>query len=290
MLHDSTGIMVMGVAELPKVGDRISVDKFHISKLNVRADQAFGEVEEDQNLIAQLRRGKVVQPFKARPEGKGYGVVVGRRRFLAKKEAGAKHFVVGADCLIEEMTDEEAREASLIENLDALRISMNPITRAKRLHEIVGGSVLEPRMSLRATARRLGVPASNLSEWMKVLDLSPKMQDVLAKGLLTYTDGLMIARLKLGEMLQDELAGVLETEGLEAFKRELARVTAGKMKRGIPKGVYQIDRVVWDKRNRKEMGYYAVLTKVAEGKEMKVPEYLKDFIIRHIDEIEQEAA
>jgi len=46
------------------------------------------EREEDRALIDQLRRGRIIEPFKARPEG--YGVVVGRRPFLAKKDVGAK--------------------------------------------------------------------------------------------------------------------------------------------------------------------------------------------------------
>lgn len=270
--------------ELAKVGDRIPVEKFHVSEMNVRADEPFGDAEEDKQLIAQLRRGKIIGPFKARPEGDGYGVVVGRRRFLAKKEVGAKYFVVGADCLIEDISNEEAREASLIENLEILRKEMNPITRANRLAEIIAFSPT----GLRGTARRLGISASTLSEWLKILELSPKMQEAVAKGLLFYTDALMIARMKLGEALQDELVEVLETEGLEAFKRELVRVAAGRMKRGIPKGVYKIDRVTWDKRNRKEMGYYEILMKVAEKKGMKVPNYIKDFIIKHIEEIAKE--
>ncbi|MFQ5999157.1 MAG: ParB/RepB/Spo0J family partition protein [Candidatus Bathyarchaeia archaeon] len=269
---------------MPKVGDRIPVERFHVSEMNVRADELFGDAEEDKQLIAQLRRGRIVEPFKARPEGNGYGVVVGRRRFLAKKEAGAKYFVVGTDCLIEEMSDEEAQEASLIENLEILRKSMNPITRAEQLNEIISFS----SGGLRGTARRLGISASTLSEWLKVLELTPKMQEAVAKGLLYYTDALMIARMKLGEALQDELAEVLETKGLEALKKELMKVTAGKMKRGIPTGVYRIDRVIWDKRNRTEMGYYEILMKAAEKKGMKVPEYIKDFMIKHIEEIAKE--
>ena len=58
----------MVVKELVEVGCRIPVEKFHVSRLNVRAGEAFGEVEEDQRLIAQLRRGRIIGPFKARPE------------------------------------------------------------------------------------------------------------------------------------------------------------------------------------------------------------------------------
>lgn len=111
----------MAKGELAKLGEQIPAGSFHVSELNVRAGHPFGESEEDRALIDQLRRGKIIGPFKGRLERDGYGVVVGRRRYLAKKETGAKFFVVGSDCLIEEMSDEEAREASLIENLSILR-------------------------------------------------------------------------------------------------------------------------------------------------------------------------
>jgi len=270
--------------ELPKAGYHIPVERFHVSEMNVRVDETFGEAEEDKQLIANLRRGKVVQPFIARLEGDGYGVIVGRRRFLAKKMVGTKSFVVGVDCLIEEMSDEEAREASLIENLEIFRKTMNPIDRANQLVEIIAFSTT----GLRGVARRLGLPPSTLSEWLKILELSPKMQKLVARGLLGYTDALKLARMKLGEALQDQLSEVLETEGPEAFKREVSKVIAGKMKRGIPMGVYKIDRIVWDKRNRTEMSYYKILMKVAEKKGMKVPEYIKDFAIKHIEEIAKE--
>ncbi len=232
-------------------------------------------------MIANLRQGKIIAPFKARPEGRGYGVVVGRRRFLARKENGTQEFIVGVDCLIENMTDEEAREASFVENLEVLRKNMNPVIRAEKVNEIVAHS----STGLRGTARKLGLSASTLSEWLKILELSPRMQEVIAKDLLTFSDGLKLARMKLGQARQDELAELLETEGPSAFHKELTRSITGKMKRGMPKGAYLIERVIWDKRNRKEMSHYEILRKVAEANKMKVHEYIKSFIIKHIDKI-----
>ena len=267
--------------ELSKARDRVPVERFHVSPLNVRVEEPFGEAEEDQRLIAQLRRGRIIEPFKARPEGDDYGVFVGRRRFLAKKKAGAKYFVVGVDCLVEDISDENAREASLIENLKMLRKEMNPITRAKALNEVISFSTV----GLRGTARRLGVSASTLSEWLKVLELSPRMQEVLAKGLLFYTDALMVARMELGTDLQDELAEVLETEGPDAFKKELVRFSKGKMKRGVPKGVYMVLRTMFDKRYKPDVELYEKLTELAKTKDIKLDEYCKWVLAEHIKSV-----
>lgn len=268
----------MTKGEVPSLREPLSVEKFHVSELNVRAGRPFGESKEDRALVDQLKRGKIIGPFKARPERDGYGVVVGRRRFLAKKEAGAKFFVVGSDCLIEEMIDEEAREASLIENLSILRKDMDPITRAEGLNEIVSFSPV----GLRGTARRLGIPASTLSEWLKVLELSPKMQEVVARGLLCYTDALNLAKTEIGQMKQDELAEIPEKEGIEAYRKELERLAKKKLKKGAPKGKYLILRATFDKMYPPDVELYEEITQRAETKKMKLDEYCKWVLTEHV--------
>ena len=264
--------------ELPKIGDKIPAEKFHVSEINMRYGEPFGEAEEDQLLIANLTAGEIVEPFIARPEGDGYGVVIGSRRFNGKVAAGAKEFVVGSDCLVKDMNDEEARESSLIENFEVLRKTPDPILRAKKLKEAIE---LSPG-GLRGSARRWGIPASTLSEWLKVLELSPKMQEAVQKGLLEYTDGVRLSRMELEEEKQEGLAEVLETEGPEAFRKELERVSEKKLKRGIPKGVYRVIRIVWDKRDEDTMEIYESLGKFAEEKGVDRDEYSKSILTDHV--------
>jgi len=265
-------------AELPKPGDKIPVGKFHVSELNVRAAEPFGDSEEDQQLVANLRKGRIIGPFKARPEGDGYGVVVGRRRFLAKKQLGTTHFIAGVDCLIENMTDEEAREASFVENLEVLRKNMDPITRANKL----AGLVTDSALGVRGAAIKLGLKASTLSEWLKPLALSPKMQDATAKQKIFFTDALNLAKMGLGKERQDDLAEVLETEGYDAFKAAVARFEEGRLKRGIPKGKYTIIRTTFDHRYRPDVELLEKLNKLAEGAKKKIDEYTKWVLSEHV--------
>lgn len=279
----------MTIEDVPSMGKSIPVEKFHISKLNIRFGMPFGDSEEDKYLIENLHRGKIITPFKARPENSGYGVIVGRRRFLAKKMNGAKSFVNGIDCVIEKMTDDEAREASLVENLELLRKTMNPITRAKGLDSIMRGAA---EMSLRATAERLGIPPSNLSEWLSILNLSPKLQNAISEDRMDYTDGLRIHRLSLDENQQDELAKILTTKGQKALKKEISRlqrINSGKKSRGIPPGIYEVVRVTWDKRKKRENKYFDALSRAASKKGITIPEYIKYFIKSNIEKIEKES-
>lgn len=267
----------MAKTKLPQIGDKISADKFFVSKCNVRADLPFGESESDKLLIANLRRGKIVEPFKARPEGEGYGVYQGRRRFLAKKALGVRFFVVGKDCLIDDVTDEEAKMASWVENLRELQDDMDPITRAKGLSEVLSTSTV----SLRMFARLHGFSPSTLSEWLKLLELSPRMQEVTQKRLLFFKDALDVAKLKLNTELQDQLAEILEKDGYDAFKAELKRRMVGKRKRGIPKGKYSILRITWDSRYPPDVETLNKLTKLAEANNKEVDDYCKEVLREH---------
>lgn len=261
---------------LPSLGEKIPVEKFHVSETNVNYGQPFGESQEDRNLIQNLRNGELIHAFKARPEGKGFGVYVGRRRFLSKKTVGAKFFVVGTDCIINEISDDDARVASWIENLKELRHTMNPLVRAKGLSQILAHSTT----GLRGTAGILGLSPSTLSEWLKILELSPKMQEAVGKDLLFYTDALHLARLKLGEAKQDELAEILEKEGLDAFNKAVERISAGKgLKRGIPKDVYYILRVTFDKRYKPDIQLTEKIEKLAKDNNMEVDEYVKKVVL-----------
>lgn len=255
----------------------MSVGKFHISPCNVRVNKPFGESEQDKNLIEQLRRGEIIEPFKARVEGDGYGVYVGRRRFLAKKTVGAKSFVVGKDFLIRDVSEEDARKASWVENLKFLRDDMDPITRAKGLAEILATSVT----GLRGTAAELNIPASTLSEWLSLNDLTPKMQEVTARGEIYYTDALKLVRMKVGRELQNELATVAEKEGLEAFRKAVTRANTGKRKRGLPRETYHILRTTFDKRYKPDLELWDTLNKLAKAEEMELPEYNKHILRLH---------
>jgi len=280
---------------LPKVGDKIPIDLFYVSNTNMRADEPFGESEKDKALIEHFRpiRATVVQKIIARPEDKerhwkpgmdlslavGYGVVVGRRRFLAIKMAGRlKELTVGEHVLMEEMTDEEAMNASLKENLEEFHDAPDPITRANAINKYLS----RLPTGLRGLARAWGMSHSILSEQLRILDLNPAMQETVKKGTISFRDGLATARLGLGGELQTELAEIAETQGVDAFKMEVARHMEGKGKRGIPAGIYIVVRSIFDKRSRDDLSVYETLEKLAKEQNMEIADYVKKIVVDYI--------
>ena len=97
----------------------IPLEILSISKLNMRAKDKDPDISD---ILPSIRQHGVHQTLLVRPEGEGFGIVAGRRRFHAllkvAEETGAK---LTAPCGILETDDDAvAVEASLIENLARL--------------------------------------------------------------------------------------------------------------------------------------------------------------------------
>jgi hypothetical protein len=269
-------IRVDQTPDLPKFGDRIPAEKFHVSKCNVRYNEAFGESEQDKVLIENARHEKIVSPFKTRPEDGGYGVYVGRRRFLSKEKIGTKAYVVGQDCLVVNISEEEARKESLIDILDVLHEEADPITRARALMDVISSNMVGES----SVARSLGIGTSTLSEYLKVLELTPPMQEAVRKGQIYYKDALTLAKMKVGEIQQEKLAEAAETGGRDGYIAALETVQTGHEKRGIPAGKWIVERVTWERvREQKE---YDEVERLAKARNMTVAEYLK---IRALEDV-----
>src|SRR5579863_5524529 len=88
--------------------------------------QVFDE-EKLEQLTASIRaRGRIVQPLVSRPLGDGrYELVCGERRWRAAKAAGLSEVPV----IVRELSDQEAFEESLLENID--REDMAPIDEVR---------------------------------------------------------------------------------------------------------------------------------------------------------------
>ena len=97
----------------------IPLEQLSISKLNMRAKDKDPDISD---ILPSIRQHGVHQTLLVRPEGEGFGILAGRRRFYAllkvAEETGEK---LTAPCGILETDDDAvAIEASLIENLARL--------------------------------------------------------------------------------------------------------------------------------------------------------------------------
>jgi len=247
--------------------ETIPVDKIFVSDLNIRADEEFGKAPEDEALQENVRRTGIKQPITVRPDGEKYEVILGRRRFLSIKANGVKE----VDCVVrDDWDDREALKASLIENMNNLQKPLDPVTRAEALNRLLSMSTKD----MQGVASELGIAKSTMSEYLKVLELSPKLKEQVRGEVVPFKEAVHIARLKLGEDLQDSLAELAVSKGLDALRNEVERHKLGR-KRGAPRGLLVI-RLVFDHRNMEDRDHYEALMKLGGA------EYCKSVLVQRL--------
>lgn len=246
--------------------EMIPLEKIRISELNIRANEPFGD-EEDDEFVKNIEALGILEPIIVRPNGEIYDVDVGRRRFLSAQKLGMTEI----GCMVREASDEESMDASISENI--FRKNVDPVTLGRWIKmRLRMGDI-----SLSQYARKIGKSKSTLSQWIRVAELSDKMQREVQRGAVTFQNGLKVARLNLTPEEEGALAEESITGGPEAFNQALSRVSAGRETRGAPKGLL-IVRINFGKRST----HYNKLKKLAKLENKDIGEYCQQVVIDHI--------
>lgn len=244
----------------------IPLEKIRISRSNIRADDSFGD-EEDQELIKNIESLGILQPIVVNPVGDFYEVDVGRRRLLSAREVGLDEI----PCIVREASEEDSMDASFSENV--FRKDVDQVTIGKWLKmRLERGDI-----SLSEYARRIGKNKSTLSEWLKMTELSPSMQEEVQRGAVPFRRALKVARMDLTPSEEGILAEESRSGGLDSFDAALSRLSAGKEKRGAPPGLL-IVRINFGPKSPD----YNRLKKLAKAENIELGEYCHKVIIDHI--------
>jgi len=157
-------------------------------------------------LADSIRVSGVVQPILLRraPSAEGrYQLVVGERRWRAAGIAGLET----VPAMVRELTDEDALELALTENL--LRQDLNPLEVAHAYQ-----TLLEKfHLSHEQIAERLGVNRSSVTNTLRLLRLPPAVQEMISKEEITYGHARALLTLD-SETLQVRLASRIAKHGL----------------------------------------------------------------------------
>ena len=243
----------------------IPIDKIRVSELNIRAADGFGD-EEDQALVANVGSFGILQPIIVRPVGDMYELTAGRRRLLSAKENGLTEI----PCIVKDVHDDEALDISLIENIH--RKDVDPVTIGIALKRR-----LDSGIRLSDYSKRIGIPKQTLSDWLRMNDLSPAMQNEVQRGTIPLRDALKVVRMNLSPEVESTLAEEARVEGVEAFKRSLDRIAAEEEKRGAPKGLL-IVRINFGPESQD----YETLKRFAESEGLDLSEYCQKILTDHI--------
>ncbi|MCI2046910.1 MAG: ParB/RepB/Spo0J family partition protein [Faecalibacterium sp.] len=127
-------------------------------------------------LAASIREHGLLQPIAVRPKGTaGYTIIAGERRWRAARLAGLTEVPV----IIKDVTDEQAMELALIENLQ--REDLDPVEEALGVRDLMDRCGLTQEQA----AEKLGKSRSALANSLRLLNLPKDALELLKNGAIT---------------------------------------------------------------------------------------------------------
>lgn len=184
---------------------------------NPRQPREHFKKEALEELKESIRENGVVQPIVVRPQGGGYEIVCGERRFRAAQAVG----LLEIPAVVREMNDEEALKCSIVENVQ--RDDLNPIEEAQAYQKLIG----EFKMTQEKVAEVVGRDRSSISNTLRLLTLPKRIQNELIQGHLTMGHARAILALSGEEerlrLCEEILASGLSVREVERKSRPGAR-------------------------------------------------------------------
>ncbi|OQC55827.1 MAG: Chromosome-partitioning protein Spo0J [Verrucomicrobia bacterium ADurb.Bin018] len=166
-----------------------------------------------QELADSIREKGVLEPVWLRQVGDMFELIAGERRFRAAQLAGLAEI----PALLHEVSDVEAREMALIENLQ--RADLDLIEEAEGYRDLMQAAALTQE----EVARRVGKARATVANALRLLDLSSAIKSALSAGTLSAGH----AKVLLGVAAPDRdlLAARVIAQGLSV--RALEKLVAG---------------------------------------------------------------
>ena len=169
-------------------------------------------------LSASIAEHGLLQPIAVRPKPSGgYLIVAGERRWRASRMAGLTEVPV----IVKDVTDEQAMELALVENLQ--REDLDPVEEAVGIRELMARCDLTQEQA----ARKLGKSRSALANSLRLLSLPETVLELLKSGFITIGHAKVVLGLPTPE-LQEEAAQMIADNQLnvrqaEALCKKLAK-------------------------------------------------------------------
>ena len=160
--------------------EQIEMKMIRPSEFAVR-DQFLKDDSQDETLMNSIKEHGLLQPILVRPLSHGFEIVAGHRRFKTCRSLRWR-FV---PCKIREMTDKQAFEIQLTENIQ--RKSMDPVEEAEAFRRYVvdfgwGG--------MSELAKKIGKSEEYVSHRIQLLKLSPEIKEQIIRTKLNVSQAL----------------------------------------------------------------------------------------------------
>ncbi len=149
--------------------------------------------EDDESLVNSIREHGLIQPILIRPVSQGFEIVAGHRRYQACKSLRWRFI----PCKIREMTDKQAFEIQLTENIQ--RKSMDPIEEAEAFRRYVidfgWGGVSD-------LAKKIGKSEEYVSHRIQILKLPEEIKNKISSRMLNVSKAIEISTIPIEKQSQ----------------------------------------------------------------------------------------
>ncbi len=160
----------------------LALDLIEESKTNPR--RTF-DAKQLQDLTASIKEKGVIVPILVRPVGGAFEVVAGARRYRAAKKAGLDQI----PAIVRELSDDQALEAQVIENLQ--RADVHPLEEAEGYKALLA----RKRHTVESLAAQVGKSISYIWQRMKLLEMTEPAKKAFLADDITAGHAVLIARL-----------------------------------------------------------------------------------------------
>ena len=200
--------------------DNATIETLPLREIEPDPDQPRKTFDDETlaELASSIAEHGLIQPIAVRPKvSGGYLIVAGERRWRASRMAGLTEVPV----IVKDVTDEQAMELALVENLQ--REDLDPVEEAAGIRELMTRCDLTQEQA----ARKLGKSRSALANSLRLLSLPETVLELLKSGFITIGHAKVVLGLPTPE-LQEEAAQMIADNQLnvrqaEALCKKLAK-------------------------------------------------------------------
>lgn len=145
-------------------------------------------------LAGSIRTQGILAPLVVRPVGQHFEIVAGSRRFRAAQIVGLET----APVRIVELSDAEALEASIVENLQ--RRDVHPLDEAQGFAALM--RLEEPKYSIEQVSAKCGKSPAYVAARLRLTELAAEVVEAFAKDEIGVGHALLLAKLQPEQQLE----------------------------------------------------------------------------------------
>ena len=163
--------------ELENEKEQGNLKNLKINDVEPNRNQARKNFDQEalEELASSIKQYGLIQPIVVAKKDGYYSIIAGERRWRASKLAGLTEI----PAIIREDEEQVNTEISLIENMQ--REDLNPVEKALGIKTLIDNYA----MTQEEIANKLGKGGSTIANWVRVLNLDPRVLEMAKQGKIT---------------------------------------------------------------------------------------------------------